>query len=200
MQGQLFVISAPSGAGKSSIINALREGIKPFGYSISHTSREPRSTEVNGVDYHFVDKEIFSRMIEAGAFVEWAKVFNDFYGTSFSSINEQTALGIDVLLDLDARGAKNIKRHFESSILIYVLPPSLQVLEKRLRERGTDDEGVIRTRMDRASQDIKECAWYDYIIINDDLNKAIEEAESIIVSERCRTARQMARAKRMLDF
>lgn len=200
MQGQLFVISAPSGAGKSSIINALRDGIKPLGYCVSHTSRDPRSTEVNGVDYHFVDRETFSRMIEAGAFVEWAKVYDDFYGTSFSSINEQTKLGIDVLLDLDAIGAGNIKRHFENSVLIYVLPPSLQVLEKRLRERGTDDERVIRTRMDRASQDIKECAWYDYIIINDDLNKAIEEAGSIMVSERCRTARQMARAKQIFDF
>lgn len=200
MQGQLFVISAPSGAGKSSIINALREGIKPLGYCVSHTSRKPRSTEVNGVDYHFVDRETFGRMIEAGAFIEWAKVYDDFYGTSFSSINEQTKLGIDVLLDLDAIGAGNIKRHFENCVLIYVLPPSLQVLEKRLRERGTDDEHVIRTRMDRASQDIKECAWYDYIIINDDLNKAIEEAESIMVSERCRTARQMARAKKTFDF
>ena len=147
-----------------------------------------------------MDKETFSTMIEAGAFVEWAKVYNDFYGTSFSTINEQTTLGIDVLLDLDARGARNIKRHFENSVLIYVLPPSLQVLEERLRERGTDDERVIRTRMDRASQDIKGCAWYDYIIINDDLNRAVEEAESIMVSERCRTARQMATAKKIFDL
>ena len=200
MHGQLFVISAPSGAGKSSIINALREEVNHLGYCVSHTSRRPRSIEVNGADYHFVDKETFGRMIEAGAFVEWAKVYDDFYGTSFSSINEQTTLEIDVLLDLDSKGARNIRRHFKNTVLIFVLPPSLQILEKRLRERDTDDERVIRTRLDRASQDIKECAWYDYIIINDDLNRAVEETESIIVSERCRTTRQIARAKKIFDF
>jgi guanylate kinase len=200
MSGQLFVISAPSGAGKSTIVKELRKRVQSLGYSISHTSREPRGTEVDGTDYHFVSKETFNRMIETGAFVEWAKVYNDFYGTSFSSIDKQSALGVDVLLDLDARGARNIRTHFQNSVLIYVLPPSLGILEKRLRERGTDNERAIRTRMEKASEEVKECAWYDYVIINDNMEKAVGEAQSVIVAERCRTARQMAKVKDIIGI
>jgi guanylate kinase len=200
MPGQLYVFSAPSGAGKSTIVRALRNRVKDLGYSISHTSRTPRSTEKDGIDYHFVDRETFSRMIEAKAFIEWAKVYDDFYGTSFPGVNEQTASELDVLLDLDTQGARNIKRHFENSVLIYVLPPSLEVLEKRLKERGTDYESVIRTRMEKASNEIKNCMWYDYVIINNDLEKAVKEAHSIIVSERCRTTHQAKRVKKMFDI
>jgi guanylate kinase len=200
MLGQLFVISAPSGAGKSTIIKALRNRIELLGYSISHTSREPRGTEVNGVDYHFVDKPTFSKMIEEGAFVEWAKVYNDFYGTSFSSINEQRGLELDLLLDLDPKGARNIRKQFEHSVLIYVLPPNLEVLQKRLKERGTDDSNVIKMRMDKAFEEIKESAWYDYVIVNENLEKAIAELQSIVISERCRTARQMARVKKIFGI
>ena len=190
MPGQLFVISGPSGAGKSSIVNALLGRTDGLVYSISHTSRRPRGTEKEGVDYHFVDKGTFSRMIEAGAFVEWAKVYDDFYGTSFSSLEGQTGSGLDVLLDVDSQGAGNIRQHYEDSVLIYVLPPSLEILEKRLKGRGTDDEGVINARMERAALEVKNFEWYDYLIINDDLKKAIAEARAIIISERCRTARQ----------
>ena len=191
MSGNLFVISAPSGAGKSTIIKALRERIEGLGYSISHTSRRPRSTEKDGVDYYFVDKETFGRMIDEGAFVEWAKVYSDLYGTSFSSLNDQIALGLDVLLDVDFQGAEKIKNHFKDSVLIYLLPPSLEVLEQRLRGRGTDDQSVIGARMEQAENDIKNCTWYDYLIINDHLEKAIEEARAIIISQRCRTARRL---------
>ena len=191
MQGQIFVISAPSGAGKSTIVSALRKRVEGLGYSISHTSRRPRSTEKDGVDYHFVDRETFGRMIDEGAFVEWAKVYSDLYGTSFSSLNDQIALGLDVLLDVDFQGAEKIKNHFEDSVLIYLLPPSLEVLEKRLRGRGTDDQSVIGARMEQAENDIKNCVWYDYLIINDHLEKAIEEAQAIIISQRCRTARRL---------
>jgi guanylate kinase len=200
MSGQLFVFSAPSGAGKSTIVRALRNRIEDLGYSISHTSRRPRSTEKDGIDYHFVDRETFSRMIEAEAFLEWAEVYDDFYGTSFSSVNEQTDSGLDVLLDLDTQGARNVKRHFENSALIYVLPPSLEVLEKRLRDRDTDDESVIKTRMEKASNEIKNCMWYDYIIINEELEEATREAHSIIISERCRTTHQAKRVKKMFDI
>jgi guanylate kinase len=200
MSGQLFVFSAPSGAGKSTIVRALRNRIEDLGYSISHTSRRPRSTEKDGIDYHFVDRETFSRMIETEAFLEWAEVYDDFYGTSFSSVNEQTDSGLDVLLDLDTQGARNVKRHFENSALIYVLPPSLEVLEKRLRDRDTDDESVIKTRMEKASNEIKNCMWYDYIIINEELEEATREAHSIIISERCRTTHQAKRVKKMFDI
>jgi guanylate kinase len=191
MPGQLFVISGPSGAGKSSIVKALLGQTNGLVYSISHTSRRPRGREKNGIEYHFVDAGTFNRMIEAGAFVEWAKVYDDFYGTSFSNLKAQTGSGLDVLLDLDSQGAENIRKHFEDSVLIYILPPSLAILEKRLKGRATDDEGVIHMRMEKALNDMDNCLWYDYIIINDDLEKATTEAKSIIISERCRTARQM---------
>jgi len=199
MSGNLFVISAPSGAGKSTIIKALRERIKGLGYSISHTSRKPRDNENDGIDYHFIQKETFRRMIDAGAFVEWAKVYNDLYGTSFSSLEEQTANGVDVLLDLDTQGAKKIGKQFKNSVLIYVLPPSLEVLEKRLMTRRTDDETVIKSRMKKTSSEIKQCVWYDYIIVNDELEKAITEAQAIILSVRCRTDRQASMVKEMFD-
>jgi guanylate kinase len=190
MSGQLFVFSAPSGAGKSTIIKALKEKIKGLGYAISHTSRKPRGNEKDGTDYHFVERKTFKRMIDAGFFVEWAQVYDDLYGTSFSSLEERTVSERDVLLDVDTQGAKNIKKHFENAVLIYVLPPSLEVLEKRLFARGTDDKGVIKMRMEKVSHEIRQCGLYDYIIINDDLEKAIEEAQAIIISERCRTTRQ----------
>lgn len=200
MTGNLFIISAASGTGKSTLIKELRKRIKDLGYSISHTSRSPRGPEKEGVDYHFVDQDTFSKMTEEGAFVEWAKVYGSFYGTSFSSLDKQTSSGLDVLLDIDTQGARNIKKHFESSVLIYMLPPSLEVLEKRLKERGTDEEPVVRTRMKKALEDIKNCAWYDYIVINDDLEKAVGEVQAVIVSERLRTARRISHVKTIFDI
>ena len=147
MKEKLFIFSAPSGAGKSTIIHQLRMMVPDIGYSISHTSRPPRKNEVDGVNYHFVDKKSFKSMTEREVFVEWAEVYDDLYGTSFSSLEELTVSERDVLLDVDTQGAKNIKKHFENAILIYVLPPSLEVLEKRLFARGTDDKGVIKMRM-----------------------------------------------------
>jgi guanylate kinase len=200
MPGKLFVISGPSGAGKSTIVRALRERVEGLGYSISHTSRKRRSTEKDGMDYHFVDNKTFEEMIEEGAFVEWAKVYDDYYGTSFASLNSQTDLGIDVALDLDAQGAKNIKSCFEDSVSVYVLPPSLEILEKRLRNRATDRESVIEARMKKAVGEIKKAGQYDYIIINDDLKNAVREMESLVRSERCRTARQAPRLRKLFGI
>jgi guanylate kinase len=200
MSGQLFVISAPSGAGKSTIVEALRERTDGMGYSISHTSRKPRTTEKDGVDYHFVEKQTFASLIDAGAFAEWAKVYDDLYGTSFSGLEEQTSAGLDVLLDLDTQGAQNIKKQFENSVLIYVLPPSLEALESRLRVRGTDHESVIKMRMEKASHEIKKWTKYDYIVINDELESAIEEAQAIILAERCRTPRRAALVRKLFGI
>ena len=200
MSGQLFVISAPSGTGKSTVAMAVRQRVPGLGYSISHTTRKPRGNERNGIDYHFVDDQTFTKMIDEGDLVEWAKVYDNFYGTSSSNLQDQTASGLDVLMDVDIQGGRNIKKRFPDSVLIFLLPPSLEELERRLRKRGTDDEPVIESRMESAVDDIKNCVWYDYIIVNDKLEPAIDEAQSIIVSERCLTARQLPGIRNLFDI
>ena len=193
MSGQLYIISGPSGVGKSTVIRRLREEVPGLGFSISHTSRDPRRGEKNGVHYHFVDEAAFKKMIDEGAFVEWAPVYQGYYGTSFATLEDQTVEGLDVILDIDTQGGANIRKHFKKkSTLIYVLPPSLDVLESRLRGRATDDEAVVNARLKKAANDIKNCAWYDYIIFNDDLDRAVKEVVSIVLSERCRTARRLS--------
>jgi len=185
------VISGPSGVGKSTIIKTLRKKIESLAYSISHTSRRPRGPEKNGKDYHFVDRDAFEKMAGEGAFVEWAEVYGDLYGTSFESLRSQLDQGDNVILDIDTQGAGNIKAHFKESVLIFVLPPSLEELEKRLKHRATEHEEAIRKRIDRAAKEIQNCQWYDYLVINDDLNHAIKEAESIIIAEGCRTSQRL---------
>ena len=198
--GRLFVFSAPSGAGKNTIIDSLKVQLDAISYSVSHTSREPRGNEMDGVHYHFVAKDTFNRMIVDGAFVEWAEVYGNYYGTSFSSLEDQTSQGLDVLLDLDHQGATDIKKHYPDSVLIYVLPPSLEVLENRLRGRGADDEKVMAKRLNLAMDDMKKCVRYDYIIVNDDLEKAKEQAHAILLSERCRTAQIVPKINDLFGF
>lgn len=193
--GSVFVVSGPSGAGKSTIIRLVREAVPDLAYSISHTSRKPRGSEVDGVDYHFVSKEAFRGMMDAGGFAEWAEVYGDFYGTSLASLQGPTSQGLDVILDVDTRGASNIKARIKECILIYVLPPSLEELKERLRSRGTDSEEAVRVRLEKASEEIKNCAWYDYLIFNGDLAGAVDAMKSLVVSERCRRFRQLPRAR-----
>jgi guanylate kinase len=196
MSGQLYVITGPSGVGKSTIIKRLRKKLPGIGYSVSHTTRKPRKNEADGVNYHFAERETFEGMIKEKAFVEWAEVYHDLYGTSFASLRSQTDQGLDVVMDLDSQGAKNIKGSFEDSVLIYILPPSLQVLEKRLRSRASDDEAEIKARLDKARKEIESCGDYDYIIFNEDLNRTIDEVTAIIVSSRCHKSKRLARVEK----
>ena len=198
MSGQLYVISGPSGVGKSTIIRRLRERVADLGYSISHTSRRPRRTETEGVDYYFVTEKVFRRMIEEGAFVEWAEVYHGLYGTSSAALLAQLEAERDVVLDLDHQGARRIKEQFAEGILIYLLPPSLESLEARLRGRATDDEEVIKARIARAFQDLKNCISYDYLIINDDPDRAVSAMEAILLSERQRRSRMLPQIQKML--
>ena len=191
MTGRLFVISAPSGAGKTTIVEALRQRFKDLAYSISHTTRLPRRGEVDGKDYHFLTRAAFKEMVAGKCFVEWAEVYGNLYGTNFSTLEKKISSGSDILLDLDIQGGENIRNHFKNSVLIFLLPPSLKTLENRLKKRGTDSEEVIDRRMGEAVSDIRNCSWYDYLIINDDLETAIRETVSIILSERCRTERRL---------
>lgn len=195
MQGQLFVISAPSGTGKSTLIKTLRGRMDGLGYSVSYTSREPRGKESNGVDYHFVSQAVFKAMIDRDEFVEWAQVYDDLYGTAVSTLKAQVSNDLDVLLDLDIQGARNIRRHFEDSVLIFVLPPSMGVLEQRLRGRSTNSEETIKARMKKAVQEIKSCLIYDHILINDDLDAAVDELRAIVIAERSRARRRQPLVK-----
>jgi len=198
--GRIFVVSGPSGSGKSTLIRQVRQKIPSLGYSISHTSRPPRGQEKNGKEYYFLTKENFQKMIDKGEFVEWAEVYADLYGTSVSSLRSQLSIGLDVIMDIDVQGARNIKEHFKEANLIYVLPPSLAILEKRLRERGTDDEKSIRTRLKKAAKEIKNCVSYDYLLFNDELDRAVEELKSIVVAERCRRSVRLAKAQTLFNL
>ena len=189
--GQLIVISAPSGTGKSTVINAIKGRIDKIGYSVSHTSRAPRQGEVNGIDYFFVSEPEFERMISEDAFVEWAKVYNAYYGTSFSALRQNMAEGFDIILDIDFQGAAAIRKHFTNSILIFLVPPNLETLKARLIHRGKDSESVIMSRMALAEDNLRHCSWYDYIVVNDNLEKAVAEVCSIIIAGRRRAARML---------
>ena len=200
MAGQLFVISGPSGAGKSSIIRRLRDRIPRLGYSVSHTTRAPRRDELAGDAYHFVNRVTFEEMIREKRLVEWAEVYGDLYGTSFASLNSQIDEGLDILLDIDSVGAMNIRKHYEESILVYICPPSLIVLEQRLRSRATEDEQNFRVRFEKARNELSHCTSYDYLVLNDDLEKAVDELAAIVLAQRCLTSRRLPEIRAALDL
>ena len=184
------MITGPSGVGKSTIIKAIMQRLDNLAYSVSHTTRRPRKGEIDGRDYYFVDKNRFQRMIKNGEFVEWARVYSDFYGTSYSSLEEKLNDGTDVVLDLDTQGALNIRKHFKNSTLIFILVPSLEELKRRLIKRGTDEE-ILKERISQVQNEIRMAKLYDYIVINEVLETAIKEMESIIISERIRTVKRL---------
>ncbi|WP_035253223.1 guanylate kinase [Desulfatiglans anilini] len=194
--GQIFIFSAPSGGGKSTIIGELRKRVAGLGYAVSHTSRPPRKEEREGVHYYFVDRVTFERMIGQGAFVEWAPVYDALYGTSFMTLEEQTAKGLDVVMDVDVKGARSIRRRFPESVSIYIVPPSIATLAERLRSRGTDSESAVERRLRAAAGEIHHSLEYDYIIVNHLLEDAVKEAEAIILAARCRTARREMSVRR----
>lgn len=187
----LFVITGPSGCGKSTIINLLMQRIDDIAYSVSHTTRKPREGEIEGKDYYFVDKSTFQKMIDCGEFIEWAEVYSDLYGTSFLEVREKLKRGTDMILDLDIQGAMNIRSHFKNSTLIFLLAPSLEELKKRLKKRGTEP-AVIEKRLSRASDEIRMAGEYDYIVVNDVIEKAVKEIEAIVISERCRASKRLS--------
>jgi guanylate kinase len=200
MSGKLYVISGPSGVGKSTIVHSLISNVKDLNYSISYSSRSPREKEVDGVDYHFVDRETFEKMIQEKAFVEWAEVYDALYGTSLDVLQSQRSQGLDVVLDMDSQGAVNMRKHYEESTLIYILPPSLEILDKRLRGRGTDAEEVIRARFEKAIKEIKQCVDYDYIVFNENIDRAVEELRYIILSDRARKSRRLPTVEKIFNI
>ncbi|VTU09646.1 guanylate kinase [Actinobacillus porcinus] len=186
-QGNLYILSAPSGAGKSSLIAALLEKdmAKKMMVSVSHTTRQPRPGEENGVHYHFVDVAEFELLIDQGAFLEYAKVFGgNYYGTSLPAIEKNLAAGIDVFLDIDWQGAQQIREKVPSVKSIFILPPSLAELERRLIGRGQDSSDVIAERMSKAMDEISHYNEYDYVIVNDNFEQALADLQSILRAEK----------------
>lgn len=188
-EGIFFVISAPSGAGKTSLCKEIIDIFPELRQSVSYTTRPMRSGEVHGVDYNFVTRETFDRMIDDNAFAEWAEVHGNRYGTAIETLQAARAQGKDLLLDIDCQGAKQIKEKYGEGVFIFILPPSVEELKRRLLGRNTDSSETIEQRIKNAEGEIREASWYDYVIVNDDFEKALEELKSIIVSEGCRTDR-----------
>jgi guanylate kinase len=186
-EGLLFVVSAPSGAGKTSLCKAVTESLENLTHSISHTTRLPRAGEIDGRDYYFVTHERFREMADAGDFAEHARVHANLYGTSKRVLERMVAEGTDVILDIDTQGARQIRQHYASAVFIFIMPPTMDILEERLRNRRSDREEDIRSRMQRARDEIRDYALYDYIIVNRDFDRALAELRSIITAERCRT-------------
>ena len=183
-KANLFVVSAPSGAGKTSLLKQLIDELGAVQTAISHTTRQKREAEVDGVDYHFVDAEQFQSLVDDNDFYEFATVFGNFYGTSKASIAEQIEKGIDVILEIDWQGARQIKQQLPKSRSIFILPPSKKALESRLKGRGQDDDTVIKQRMSEAITEMSHYAEYDYLLINDDFSQAVVELKAIILAER----------------
>jgi len=187
-KGLLIVISGPSGVGKGTIRKELVEYFNAW-FSVSVTTREKRDGEIEGKDYFFVTKEEFEQKIKDNNFLEYATYNNNYYGTLKSKIDEQLANNVDVFTEIEVKGARNIKNIYKDSVLIYILPPSLKELEDRLRGRNTEDELTIQNRMNIAKEELKQINIYDYAVINDDLEKAIEKIKNIIESEKSKVER-----------
>ncbi len=187
-EGILFVVSAPSGAGKTTLCKAITGSLENLTHSISYTTRQPRPAEADGRDYYFITQKRFEEMIQAGDFAEHARVHSHFYGTSKRVLQDMVREGIDVILDIDTQGARQIKSSTAKAIFIFIMPPSMEILEERLRNRKSDHEDEIRRRMRRAADEIRDYSMYDYIIINRDFERALSELRSVVVAERCRTA------------
>ncbi|MEI7457609.1 MAG: guanylate kinase [Nitrosomonadales bacterium] len=199
MSGSLFVISAPSGAGKTSLVHALLATNPQIDLSISYTTRAPRPGEVDGVAYHFVSRETFLEMSGRGEFLESAEVYGNFYGTSQSWIAQENAKDRDILLEIDWQGANQVRCQFPECVSIFILPPSIAALEQRLTGRGTDHSDIIKRRMAAASEDVAHVAEFDYVIINDDLNEALKEFNAIVLAARLRGTKQLARHQNLIN-
>ncbi|WP_199612093.1 guanylate kinase [Flocculibacter collagenilyticus] len=197
-KGNLFIISSPSGAGKSSLIKALLERHSDMQVSISHTTRAPRPGEENGVHYHFTHQDDFKALIAQDAFLEWAEVFGNYYGTSNIAIGQQLDAGIDVFLDIDWQGARQLRDKRSDITSIFILPPSREELESRLNKRGQDSQETIAKRMAQAQSEMSHYNEYDYVIINDDFDKALYDLESIVFSHRLSSPNQAIKHEELL--
>ena len=188
-RGILFIISAPSGTGKTTLCKQLTTNLPGLWHSISYTTRKPRSGEEHGRDYYFIEEQTFQEMVARNDFVEWARVYGHLYGTPWKSLNEKIDQGIDVLLEIDVQGAMQVKKRFEDSVSIFILPPSMTVLRARLQTRASDTPEEIQRRLHKVKEEVWSYREYAYIVRNEDLDRSLRDLESIFRSERLKTKR-----------
>ncbi len=188
-RGILFIISAPSGTGKTTLCKQLTTNLPDLWHSVSYTTRKPRPGEEHGREYYFIDEQPFQEMVERNEFVEWARVYGNLYGTPWKSLTEKIDQGIDVLLEIDVQGAMQVKKRFEDSVSIFILPPSIAVLRSRLQTRASDSPEEIQRRLQKVKEEVWSYREYAYIVRNDDLTKSLRDLESIFWSERLKTKR-----------
>jgi guanylate kinase len=195
-RGKIFIVSAPSGAGKSTLVKTLLQRVPNLVFSVSYTTRLPRGQEVDGKEYHFVDRGSFEKMIEESKFVEFARVFDHYYGTSRGAIEEVIGCGKDILLDIDTAGASQVRKKIPEAVSIFIMPPSYEVLRERLEHRKQDSPEIIQKRLQWASEkEIYRYQDYDYVVVNDNLSRASELMCSIVLAERCRKECMLHRIK-----
>lgn len=195
----MLIVSSPSGAGKTTLCSRLRSEFPDLRFSVSHTTRAARPTEVDGREYHFVDESIFQQMVERGEFAEWARVHGHCYGTSLLEIRSARNGASGIIFDIDFQGARQIRACFPEAVGVFILPPSLDELERRLRGRGTEDESTTRRRLANAKREIAHYGLFDYVVINDEIGKAHERMRSIVYAERSRRQRHARRCEKLLE-
>ncbi len=196
--GMLYIISAPSGAGKTSLVKALLEDMDFIEVSVSHTTRAKRPGEREGIDYHFVEQAVFKQMIAAQQFLEHAQVFGNYYGTSKEHIKEKLQQGIDIILEIDWQGAQQVRQQFEDCTTVFILPPSREELLSRLRDRGQDSDEIIERRMNEATEQVSHYEEFDYLLINDQFAHALGELKSLIHAFRLRQSKQCHRHQQLI--
>ncbi len=182
----VFIISAPSGSGKSTLVGHLMQTVPRLRFSVSYTTRQPRGNEVDGKEYYFISREQFQARVERGEFLEWADVFGNYYGTHQSELDRATADGFDLILDIDVKGARQLKERIPGAVSIFILPPSRQVLEQRLRLRSQDSEQVIQRRLSEAAEEIRNYSQYDYVLVNREVQASVDNLVAIVSANRSR--------------
>jgi guanylate kinase len=198
-RGTLFVVSSPSGGGKGTLVRGVLEVVENLSYSVSYTTRGPRANEVNGREYFFVDVPTFEEMVADGEFLEWACVHGNFYGTSKQQIAENTAAGIDIILEVDVQGAESVRKLLVDSVSVFILPPSFEVLKQRLCARGTDTPENLELRLRNAPEELSQFLSFDYVIINDEIDRAVAQLASIIYAERARCVRREGLVRQIIE-
>jgi len=199
-EGLILILSAPSGAGKTSLCRELFKIFPDMRESVSYTTRAPRQGEVEGEAYHFVSNEVFEQMVAEDAFAEWAEVHGNKYGTALRTLEEARKNGIDLVLDIDCQGALRLKEQFDGGVYVFIMPPSMAELRRRLEGRSSDAQEVIERRIARAADEIREARWYDYIIFNDVFAVACQELAAIVIAHRRKTFRMMEKVLKLFDI